>query len=290
MIETPALEIVLRESGAERRLLVDSDSARVGSGPFCEVRLRPEDAAPEQLRLQARGERVYATAVAAAPPVFLDGAPLSRGRLAPGAELRVGTAALRVRVVERHPSARASAPRRALGRVLYALGGVGIPLGILLSGPRTPPDAWELPAEPQRLWAALPAAPACPGGTQGVGRALGDDLMAQAQLALERAPFSPRDGVHAVELSLRAAACYASADADADQARAAAERARAQLEREFHVHQVRLERALQARDRERTRREIRLLLSFVAGRPSAYADWLVLLERQLDLQLAKEKP
>jgi len=144
MISTPALEFVIRgPGGAERRLIVDCDRACVGSGASSEVRLAPEEAAAEQLWIEARGGQVFAEARAASPPVFVDGAPLSAGPLAPGSVLTVGRTTLRVRVVERHPRASTAARGRVLMRLCAALGGVGIPLGILLAGPRSAAEDWS---------------------------------------------------------------------------------------------------------------------------------------------------
>src|SRR5262245_59600577 len=266
MMSIPAFELVLTgPDGAPRTLLVDAERARVGSGAACEVRLGPEDAAPEQLWLEVRGEQVFAETRAAAPPVLLDGAPFSAGRLLPSSVLAIGRITLRVRVVERHPAAPAPAPGRALMRLCAALGGVGIPLGILLVGPRSGAETWTWRESPP-LWSSPPVA-ACP-PEQGSPSALGDDLRRQGELARERAPFSPGDGVAAVELLARAAACYATAGAErhAERIGAAADRLRAELERRYHVHQVRLERALVERDRARAQAETRLLLSFSAGR------------------------
>jgi hypothetical protein len=286
MTSIPAFELVLTgPDGAPRQLLVDAERALVGSGAACEVRLAPEDAAPEQLWLEARGEHVFAETRAAAPPVLLDGAPFAAGRLAPGSVLAIGRMKLRVRVVERHPAAPTPAPGRALVRLCTMLGGVGIPLGILLVGPRSNAETWTWRESPP-LWPAPPAA-VCP-PEQGAPSALGDELRRQGELARERAPFSPGDGVAAVELLTRAAACYATAGAErhAERIGAAADRLRAELERRYHVHQVRLERALVERDRARAQTETRLLLSFSAGRQSEYSDWLATLDRQMDLQLS----
>jgi hypothetical protein len=136
MIAIPAFELVLTgPDGLERVLIVDAERARVGSGAACEVRLPPEDAAAEQLWLEARDGLAFAEARAAAPPVLLDGAPFSAGLLAPAAVLAIGRVRLRVRVVERHPAV-APTRGRALARLGAVLGGVGIPLGILLLGAR----------------------------------------------------------------------------------------------------------------------------------------------------------
>ena len=290
MISTPALEFVIRgPGGAERRLIVDCDRACVGSGASSEVRLAPEEAAAEQLWIEARGGQVFAEARAASPPVFVDGAPLSAGPLAPGSVLTVGRTTLRVRVVERHPRASTAARGRVLMRLCAALGGVGIPLGILLAGPRSAAEDWSWRESPP-LWPSEPAS-ACL-AEPGAPSALGDELRRQGELARERAPFSPGDGVNAVELLARAAACYAAAGAarQAERARAAADRLRAELERQYHVHQVRLERALVERDRTRAKAETRRLLAFSARRPSEYSAWLATLDRQMDVQLSGGAP
>lgn len=290
MISIPALDLALIDPGGlERRLLVDAERARVGSGAACEVRLPAEDAAPEQLWLEARDGQVFAEARAAAPPVLLGGAAFSAGLLAPDAVLAIGRVRLRVRVVERHPAAPAAAGGRSLLRLCAVLGAVGIPLGILLVGPRSDAESWAWRESPP-LWPSPPAF-VCP-VEQGAPSALGDELRRQGELARERASFDPGDGVAAVELLGRAAACYRAAGAErhAERVAAAAERLRADLERQYHVHQVRLERALIGSDRGRAHAETRVLLSFSARRHSEYSDWLATLERHMDVQLPEGRP
>jgi hypothetical protein len=285
-----ALEFTVAQSGQPpRKLRVDSDTARVGSGSHCEVRLASEDAAFEQIQLQTRAGGVFAEARSFEPPAFLDGAPFTQGRLLPQSVLCIGRVELRVALVDRHPRA-GSARRRTGTRLLYVLGGFGIPLGILLSAPRAPSDGPEWNLEPQVLWADAGAS-ACASDGHGSADALADMLRRQGESARERAPFSPRDGVQAVELLSRAAACYVEAknERQAKLSRAAAERLKLDLEHQFHVHQVRLERALDSHRYDQAKRETRILLSFAAPRGGAYFDWLSTLERQIDVGFSRTK-
>jgi hypothetical protein len=292
MIETPALEFVIAtDKQLEQQLIVDSHVARVGSGAHCEVRLPPEDAAPEQLEIEARGADVFAVARALEPAIRLNEVPFVRGRLLPDSWLRLGRVRLRVRLIERHRAAAIRPGRRRARWLAYALGGVGIPLGILVAGQESSGEVpeWNLP--PELLWSADEAA-VCPERELDLRSALADKLRVQGESARERAPFSPDDGVAAVELLSRAAACYAAAGAAvrAERSRTAAADLKLELERQFHIHQVRLERALIDRRYDQAKWETRTLLSFTARRKSAYVDWLATLDRQIELKFAGSTP
>lgn len=291
MIETPALKFVIRNpDGTRRELSVDSDSARIGSGPHCEIRLAPEDAAVEQLEVRARSEGVFAEARSLNPPVLLNGVPFVQGRLLPESSMKLGRVELSVSLVERYgaPGARASERRRS--RAIHLLGAIGIPLGILFIAlePQAQPARWNI--DPQPLWPKQEQV-TCPQTDMPSARALAEKEKTQGETARERAPFSPQDGVQAVEHLSRAAACYAAAhvDAEASRTRQAAEALKRVLEQQFHVHQVRLERALVTERYDEAKKEIRILLSFGGRRPDAFFEWLATLDRQLDLKFLGKK-
>jgi hypothetical protein len=287
MIEKPAFEFTIVTAGRKQKLVVDSLTAKVGSGAHCEVRLPADEAAVEQLQLWLRADGVYGEARALDPASSLGGAAFVRGRLWPESVLHIGRVELRVARIEPHRTAAArTGLARGSSRLIYALGGVGIPLGILCAGPalRDTPTDWNI--APQTLWAA--DAPVRCAPETGSELALAESLRASAESYRERAPFSPRDGVQAVELFSRAAACYdlAALAPRAEQAHADAARLKLELERQFHVHQVRLERALTTRQYDQAKRETRILRSFADRRGGAFFDWLATLDRQIDVEFA----
>jgi hypothetical protein len=293
MIESPALEFTIRSAGEpDLKLSVHSEIARIGSGAHCEIRLPAEAAALEQLQIEVRSGNVFGEARCAEPSALLNGFPFIRGRIAPDSVLQLGRVELQVRLIERDPSTGARRGRsRTTSRVMYALGGIGIPLGILLAAPRpyVQPLEWDLRPEP--LWSSEEPF-GCPESEHGSGAALADELRVQGESSRERAPFSPQDGVQAVELLSRAADCYATSGAEprAEPLRALAAELKQDLSRQFHVHQVRLERALVSGDYDQAKRETRILRSFAAHRPSAYFDWLATLDRQMDVKYARSTP
>lgn len=284
MIEALALQFTIRyPDGREQVLSVDAETARIGSGSHCEIRLEAEDAAVEHICVQVRAGVVLAQARCMNPPVLLNGSPLVEGRLLPDSVLRLGRLELRISAVERfHVAGARRGPTPASRRMIYALCGIGIPLGIVLiaAGPKSRAPDWS--QRPQKLWVNEQKA-SCPQNDPAMASALAAKLRTQAETARERAPFSPEDGTQAVDLFANAAACYDTAEAneEASLARAAGNSLKQLMEREFHVHQVRLERALVAKRYDQAKTEIRLLMSFANHRVTDYFNWLSTLDRQL---------
>src|SRR4051794_36261511 len=86
-----SLKFVIRDAaGNQRELGVDSDVAQLGSGAHCEIRLPPEQAAPEQLRIEARAGGVFAEVRSLSPATLLNGVPFTQGRLLPESRLQIG--------------------------------------------------------------------------------------------------------------------------------------------------------------------------------------------------------
>lgn len=282
-MEALALKFTIQSANGGHELCVDSESARVGSGSHCEIRLEPEHAAVEQLRVNVRAGGVFAEARTFEPPTLLNGAVFVQGRLLPDSVLKVGGVTIRVDVVERHAlgghrSGSAAASRRAL----YAIAGTGIPIAILLVGMGAGAASPSLDVPAQALWSGDEDF-SCPEKEPSLAAARAGELSAHAESGRERSAFAPEDGVAAVELYAQAAACYtlASVNGRAQQARADETALRRELAARFHVHQVRLERALSTQRFEAAKLEVRTLLSFVHRRSDAYTDWLSMVDRQL---------
>ena len=274
-----------------RHLTVDADTALVGSGAHCEVRLGAHDAAREHLSLRAEAGGVFAVARAHDRPPLVNGTPFAQGRLEPDTVVRIGRAELVVTAVETHLSPRGDGTRKQAGNpFIYALGALGFPLGFYWLFTMKPPEhGLPPPVPPPSLFDDAPAK--CPedDGRAASTLAAKDELEAESER--ERAPFNAEDGIAAVSSFERAAACFKTAGAPqaSEQATNAAAALRTELADEFHVHRVRLERALTTRRYEDARTEVRLLLTFVGRRSSEYTRWLSDLDRQIELKFAGKK-
>jgi hypothetical protein len=273
-------------------LVVDADTALVGSGAHCEVRLPYEQAAVEQLRVEARGANLFAACRSMHPPTLLNGAPFTEGRLLPGSVLSSG--ATQIRVELGGAAAGAGARRRAERRsspLVYVLGIVGFPLSFYVLLTIEPPAA-DLPGavDPPALWAPAVKA-ACSESAADTAAALAERERSRAEAARERSPFYPEEGLHAVLLFERASACYRVAGQPdrAQQAERAALDLKRKADSDVHVHHVRLERALATARYEQARREVRILLAFVGKRGGEYAEWLAVLDRMIELKFSGKK-
>src|SRR5688572_25664833 len=100
MFSENALRIELHRRGAVQVLDVQADRALVGSGAHCDLRLSPDEAAVEQLTIEARDDEVYAKVRALEPACRLNGAPFLEGRLTPDSMLELSGVALRVTLAE----------------------------------------------------------------------------------------------------------------------------------------------------------------------------------------------
>jgi hypothetical protein len=282
-----SLKFVLRDAvGNRRELGVDSDIARVGSGAHCEIRLPPEQAAPEQLRVEARSGGVFAEVRSLTPPTLLNGLPFTQGRLLPESRLQIGDFQISV-VTASSGSERRAKPERQASRskFVYALGAIGFPLGIwvlLTTEPQT--EAAVAPVAPPALFVDEPST--CSESTPSTASSLAVADLERADSSRERAPFDAERGVNAVALYQRAAACFRTAEQPADAKRAglASDALKRKLNQEFRLHQVRLEWAQATHHYAEARTEVRLLLSFVGHRGAEYVAFLSALDRQFELK------
>jgi len=293
MNDVAVLEISVRHAdGTRQKLTVDSATALVGSGSHCEVRLPAEDAAVEQLRFSNDAGGVFGQVRSLERNVTLNGVPFVEGRLLPGSVLAVGRVELTVAVVETLVArGQAKQKRDSSRQASYALAILGFPLGFYLLLSQKSSDA-ALPneVEPPPLFAAASSVQ-CPETEHDAALAVAAEERRRAETARERAPFSGQDAVNAVVAFRRSAACFTRADAperasDSVQQADALER---DVQTEFHLHRVRLERALVTKSYEEARTEVRLLLSYIGRHSGAYANWLLSLDRRIELQFSGKK-
>jgi len=293
MNDVESLELCVRYADDRRqKLTVDASTALIGSGSHCEVRLPAEDAAVEQLRLSLDAAGIFGQVRSLERGVTLDGAPFVEGRLLQGSTLRIGrvevTVSMSETVVARSQAKKKQDPGRSATLALAAL---GLPLGFYLvlsqgdAGSTLPSEVQPAPlfadANSQR----------CPESERDSALALATEERRRAEIARERAPFSGQDAVNAVVSFRRAAACFklAAAEAPATDSTAQADALEREVQTEFHVHRVRLERLLSTKSYEEARTEVRLLLSYIGRHSGAYANWLLSLDRQIELKFSGKK-
>jgi len=293
MNDIATLEISVRHAnGTRQTLTVDSATALIGSGSHCEVRLPPEDAAVEQLRISSDAAGIFGQVRSLERSVTLNGVPFVEGRLLPGSVLCVGRVELTVAVIETLVARGQTKQKKdSSSSAIYALAILGFPLGFYLVLSHHDPDS-ALPNEvqPPPLFAAA-SAMQCPETEHDAALAVATEERRRAETARERAPFSGQDAVNAVVAFRRSAACFALAESGprASDSTLQADALERDVETEFHVHRVRLERALATKSYEEARTEVRLLLSYIGKRSGAYANWLSSLDRQIELKFSGKK-
>jgi hypothetical protein len=276
---------VERRKKLEHYELIAGD-IRVGSAAHCDVRLAPDEAAAEQLSIEAcaTGVRVRNLDPEAreALPARLDGAPLGEAVVSEGATIELGPVLLTLQLL-----AAAEPPKDAgkslLRRVRQAasLIGVGVSYYLVLhQEPRA--SAFDRALTPPQLFAAL-SQTSCRYADPPTAEALADQQLRAADGKRERSPYSMEDGIQAVPLYAEAAACYRTAGKSepAAESLGAAQALAGQLQDDLHAHQVRLEWALGRKRYETAAQELVALRALTAGRNDAHAQWLAALAREL---------
>jgi len=287
-----SLKFLIRDAvGNLRKLGVDSDVARLGSGAHCEIRLPPEQAAPEQLHIEARAGGVFAEVRSLTPATLLNGLPFTQGRLLPESQLQIGSFQVSVVAASSDSEHRAKPESQASrSKFVYALGALGFPLGFwLLLTAKRPGEATVAAVPPPALFVDEPST--CSESTPGTALSLAEAELERAESARERAPFDAERGVNAVALYERAAACFRTAGRPdtAKQAELAAGALKRKMNQEFRLHQVRLDWAQATHHYDEARTEVRLLLSFVGQRGAEYVSFLSAVDRQIELKNSSPK-
>jgi hypothetical protein len=260
---------IAHPNGRREEITVDSDSAVIGSGAHCEVRLTPEEAAVEHLFVQARQGAIFAEARTLSPPPTMNGLPFTHGRLLPESVVMVGRVGLSMSLLQISDEVEIGRrPVRKRNPRTYVLGAVGIPLGLfyLANEYKATDSQVAMPIGVPELFA--PAEMNCPQSSKEPGLAFALDQRARADAKRERSPFAPEDGVAAVPFYERAAACFKIADRSGEEREAGEDAAvlRRKLTDDFRLNRLRLERALSIEDWDAARRQIRNLEAFLGRR------------------------
>jgi len=293
MNDVSILEISVRyPDGTRQQLTVDAATALIGSGSHCEIRLPPEDAAVEQLRLSLDAAGIFGQVRSVERGVTLNGVPFVEGRLLQGSLLAIGRVELTVAVIETLVARGQTKKQRESGKsVIYALAALGLPLGFyLVLSQRDVGSVLPNEVEPPALFADA-SATRCPEDEPSPALAVATEERRRGETARERAPFSGQDAVSAVVAFRRSAACFvrAGSEGQAGDSRRQADALEHDVQTEFHVHRVRLERALATKSYEDARTEVRLLLSYIGRHSGGYANWLLSLDRQIELKFSGKK-
>ena len=300
MKDVGTLQISVRyPDGTRHELTLDAATALIGSGSHCEIRLPPEDAAVEQLRLSLDATGIFGQVRSLERSVTVNGVAFVEGRLPRESLISIGRVELVVSVVETLVVGGQTNKKNSGNGALYAIAALGLPLGFyLLLSQSGGGDALPNAVQPPALFEST-SATRCPEPEHEAARAMATEELRRAETARERSPFSGQDAVSAVTAFQRASACFALADLgdQASDARRQSDTLKREVETEFHVHRIRLERALATKSYEEARTEVRLLLSYIGRRSgassatsgSAYASWLLLLDRQIQLKFAGKK-
>jgi hypothetical protein len=287
--------------GRPLELAVDADTALIGSGAHCEIRLSPDDCPIEQMFVEARAGGVFGQARSMNPPALLNGVPFTQGRLLPESILQIGRVQVSVSLsqLSTEPAARKTKQRRT-SPITYLAALVGFPLGFYaLFTLQKKPAGLPKAVDPPVLFADAEGRRPCPQQAPGAAAALADSQTLLADAKSERAPFDPKDGVAASDLYELAASCFkvAGAKTEAEQAKASAAAMRETMSEDFHTHRIRLERALATKDYDSARTEVNILLDFMDRDPereqpkgaTEYTTWLSTMDRQIELKFASKK-
>lgn len=279
---------VRQADGRVERLMVDAESALVGSGAHCEIRVG--GAAHEQLVVTMSGDAVHVEVRSLEPMPLLDGQPFRQANVRPESLLALGAVQIMIDV---HDLDGERNVVKAKGEAFSPLTWVALALAVPLAGyvlfgdelrarrevvPEGAPELFDAPVAACRQSAADEALSAA------------FDALSLARGKRERSPFAVQDGVAAVPLFERAGACFAQGGqaALAAEATGAAKDLRARLAEDYRVHRVRLEHAVELGDDKAALREVRVLRSLTEGKGGAYIEWLANLERKLTMKLGRK--
>ncbi|MDD9966649.1 MAG: FHA domain-containing protein [Myxococcales bacterium] len=283
------LRIEVIRNGNVTALEIGDGAILVGTGSHCDVRLLPQEGAPEHLRIDFVGGRVSARVLAPTPACALDDRAFAGGAVPTGSQLRIGDVVLRCKTVV--GSARRGKDSGGKGGLppavrVTALLLLAVGFYVVLSEP-LPHDPLMSPPHAPPLFPNGEVA--CPAVGEGDATFEARRSVREAELRGERAPFHAQDGMGAVALYDTATACFAQvgAETEANEAARQAARLRAFFVDEFRVRRVRLERLLYRAKYVQAQREIAILQGFLYQRTDPYTEWLAAVQRELTMRFAR---
>lgn len=291
--EAQGLQIRLRHpDGRTEHIVIDADEILIGSGAHCEIRLPPEHAAIEHVKLILVAGAVHAQARSLDPHPTIDGVGFVRTPVLASAVLGVGPVEIEasaIALADQVDIVRKSA--RKVSPTTFVAAAIGIPVAVgLLAMANRKVEAMQRPeGPPPVLWAS--AIQQCPQAAREAALAVAIEKLTVAESKRERRPFHVQDGIGAVPSFEMAAACFGAAGqpAAAAEATRSAEHLRTKMNEDYRVHQMRLEHALTVQDWNLAQKEVKVLRAFTEGQQSPYVVWLSNLDRRMALRLAHKE-
>ena len=264
---------VERRRGTEQ-LELRAGKLHIGSAAHCDVRLAPDEAAPEQLLLSGRPDGVMARNLNLSHAVLLDQAPLTQALITGAAQLDIGGVQLSLQLLPAEPVV--DKARSALKSVRQLAMLVAVSVGyyvVLTQAPASTAFDRSVPAP--ELFAAERGGD-CRYRTPATARAYAREQLVAAEVKQERFPYSTRDGMLAVPLYDSAYACFITGadDAEAQRVRAAREQLVRTLQDDLRTHQLRLEWSLGRQRYPAAAQELTIIRELVQGRTDAHAQWI----------------
>lgn len=279
--------IAVQRRGKIEQFELAYEPLRIGSASHCDVRLGPDEAAPEAVLLEPCEGAMKVRALASDPPLRLHGAPMSTPTLVRDrARLELGVVTLTLELVEPQ-LVRAKGGTGKTVRQLLMLGGVALGYAYVLAEPATE-SALAHPLMPAPLFTEADEPSCRQAGAE--AKVYAQELLALADAQRERWPFAMHDGVQAVSSFQQAGDCFEVAgDArGAQRAREASHALAAQVEEELAAHRVRLEWYLDRRRLGSAAHEVNLLRELLGERDDPYARWLAAVAHELQTMHAMQ--
>jgi hypothetical protein len=265
---------------------VEGERAFLGSGGHCEIRLPVDQARVEHLRIELSPAGVFGVALAFDPPPTLNGVNFTQGPILPESVLGVGQVQILVQSIElggAAPQAKAKgiSPVGIVGLIMLP-----IALWLLFFQNEEAAVSFGSKYEAPPLWGE----PIATCQQQGAAaQKFAQEQIVAANAKRERRPFYVQDGVAAVPLFERAAACFRVAGdaANAPYAQSVASYLRADLNQDYKKWRVKLRYHVENEDWGGARHDVRALLALTEGQTGDYRSWLQETERRLQLKATR---
>ena len=275
-------------NGRQEQVTVEAERALIGSGAHCEIRLPLDQAAVEHILIQVGAGGVFAQALSFEPAPTIGSVPFTQAPLQPDVVLGVNQTQMLVSITG-DVAAGGGVGRKEKGKtnpmlVIAAMAGACLVAWMFLS---TDDDVRRIePQEYPKLW-DQGAATCDKSANDSAAFAMEKRVVADSKR--ERRMFHVKDGVDAVPLYETAAACYEKAGDknNADAARDTANALRKELDDDYRTHRMRLQHAMQVKDMETARREVRTLIEMTEGKEGPYVSYLHVIERDLKQKLGR---
>ncbi|HEY2513907.1 MAG TPA: FHA domain-containing protein [Polyangiaceae bacterium] len=255
---------------------VDGERALIGSGAHCDIRLPLDQAANEHVAVEVVGETARVESRAMEPPATVNGMPFTNMPVAPDVPLKIGQTRIFIALGEvgiegapilKKKTEETSPFMKVLGVLVLVCGAYMV---------LVPEQSAEAPAPTQLVDPFLATPTVCPQKAPDQALSFAMEKFDLAQGKRERSPFSPKEGVQAVQLYELAKVCFQQAgdNGQAAEAATATQQLRDAILLDFRTRRVRLEHLLALGDNELAKTDIIALHSLTDGKQGKYVEWL----------------